>query len=337
MKKPLVSICIPVYGTEPVLKRCLDSIALQDFESKEIVIVNDASSGKNSAGENCKKIVSAFSKKNKIPVVYREHRKNLGILETRRDLLSFSSGDYIFYVDSDDYLEGSNAISFLYAEADRTNADIVNSTADAVSDNLEKRSEQQKSIQKKIDKITLGELVGSQISEDCFVHNRHCGFLWGKLIRRTVLEDAFSFIPFTDCTMGEDFCLYFFISVLSKKYLGVKERFYRYSVDDGISSTRAVDDIKSWRRICSAASAFIPVVEFIQSEQGSSLSEALVEKVKFICNSFVANNLKHLELYVVPELKDEAYQMLCEYWGKEYVQLIENVISSREASKNKHS
>ena len=213
MKKPKVSVCIPVYGTEKVLRKCLDSVAMQDFAEKEIVVVSDASCGVNEKGEDAKKIVKKFAKETKVPVVFKEHLNNLGILETRRDLLSFSSGDFIFYIDSDDYLEGSKAISFLYNEAQRTNADIVNSTAIAVTENPEKNSAQQEHLQKKIGKITLGELSGSQISEDCFVNCKHCGFLWGKLIKRSLMEKAFSFIPFTECTMAEDLCLYFFLSI----------------------------------------------------------------------------------------------------------------------------
>ena len=148
MKKPKVSVCIPVYGTEKVLRKCLDSVAMQDFAEKEIVVVSDASCGVNEKGEDAKKIVKKFAKETKVPVVFKEHLNNLGILETRRDLLSFSSGDFIFYIDSDDYLEGSNAISFLYNEAQRTNADIVNSTAIAVTENPEKNSAQQEHLQK---------------------------------------------------------------------------------------------------------------------------------------------------------------------------------------------
>ena len=173
MKKPKVSVCIPVYGTEKILRKCLDSVAMQDFAEKEIVVVSDASCGVNEKGEDAKKIVKKFAKETKVPVVFREHLNNLGILETRRDLLSFSSGDFIFYIDSDDYLEGSNAISFLYNEAQRTNADIVNSTAIAVTENPERNSAQQEHLQKKIGKITLGELLGNQIAEDCFVNCNH--------------------------------------------------------------------------------------------------------------------------------------------------------------------
>lgn len=326
MKKPKVSVCIPVYGTEKVLRKCLDSVVMQDFAEKEIVVVSDASCGVNEKGEDAKKIVKKFAKETKVPVVFKEHLNNLGILETRRDLLSFSSGDFIFYIDSDDYLEGSNAISFLYNEAQRTNADIVNSTAIAVTENPERNSVQQEHLQKKIGKITLGELSGSQISEDCFVNCKHCGFLWGKLIKRSLMEKAFSFIPFTECTMAEDLCLYFFLSVFAKKYFGVQERFYRYSVDSGISSAQSITDIGRWRRVCSAASAFVPVVQFIQSPEGACLSSSLVESMKAACNNFVANNLKQLEQRVVPELKEQAYSLLCEYWGEDYVKTIERAI-----------
>ena len=53
MKKPKVSVCIPVYGTEKVLRKCLDSVAMQDFAEKEIVVVSDASCGVN---ENRKEV-----------------------------------------------------------------------------------------------------------------------------------------------------------------------------------------------------------------------------------------------------------------------------------------
>ena len=102
MKKPKVSVCIPVYGTEKVLRKCLDSVVMQDFAEKEIVVVSDASCGVNEKGEDAKKIVKKFAKETKVPVVFKEHLNNLGILETRRDLLSFSSGDFFFYIDSDD-------------------------------------------------------------------------------------------------------------------------------------------------------------------------------------------------------------------------------------------
>ena len=55
MKKPKVSVCIPVYGTEKVLRKCLDSVAMQDFAEKEIVVVSDASCGVNEKGEDAKK------------------------------------------------------------------------------------------------------------------------------------------------------------------------------------------------------------------------------------------------------------------------------------------
>lgn len=330
MKKPLVSVCIPVYGTENVLRKCLDSVAMQDFAEKEIVVVSDASYGVNEKGEDAKKIVKKFSKETKVPVVFKEHLNNLGILETRRDLLSFSSGDFIFYIDSDDYLEGSNAISFLYNEAQRTNADIVNSTAIAVTENPEKNSAQQKHLQEKIGKITLGELLGNQIAEDCFVNCKHCGFLWGKLIKRPLMEKAFSFIPFTECTMAEDLCLYFFVSVFAKKYFGVQKRFYRYSVDSGISSAQSITDIGRWQRVCSAASAFVPVVQFIQSPEGACLSSSLVESMKAACNNFVANNLKQLEQRVAPELKEQAHNLLCEYWGEDYVKTIERALEMQK-------
>ena len=78
--------------------------------------------------------------------------------------------------------------------------------------------------------------------------------------------------------------------------------------------------------MCSAASAFVPIVQFIQSPEGNCLSTSLVESMKAACNNFVANNLKQLEQRVAPELKEQAYSLLCEYWGEDYVKTIERAI-----------
>ena len=53
---PLISICIPVFETEPYLEACLDSVITQDFLSFEVVVVSDASRGKDSKGRSAKKM-----------------------------------------------------------------------------------------------------------------------------------------------------------------------------------------------------------------------------------------------------------------------------------------
>ena len=96
-KEPLISVIIPVYKVEKYLKRCIDSVINQTYKNLEIILVDDGSP------DNCPKICDDYSKKDKrIKVI---HKKNGGVSAARNKGLKLSNGDYIVFVDSDDWLE----------------------------------------------------------------------------------------------------------------------------------------------------------------------------------------------------------------------------------------
>ena len=96
-KEPLISIIIPVYKVEKYLKRCVDSVIKQTYKNLEIILIDDGSP------DNCPKICDDYSKKDKrIEVI---HKKNGGVSAARNKGLKLSNGDYIVFVDSDDWLE----------------------------------------------------------------------------------------------------------------------------------------------------------------------------------------------------------------------------------------
>ena len=117
-QRPKVSVCIPVKNTEKFLGRCLDSLASQGFDGLELVLINDQSEGRDEKGRGCKKIARSFHKSSKIPLVYIEHTQDVPLLETRRELVEHSHGDYILMVDSDDFL-AENAVKTLYDSAQK--------------------------------------------------------------------------------------------------------------------------------------------------------------------------------------------------------------------------
>jgi glycosyltransferase involved in cell wall biosynthesis len=96
MSNPLVSIIVPVYGVEKFLPRCLDSIITQTYKNIEVILVDDESP--DSCGEICDHYAV---KDNRIKVI---HKKNAGVNEARITGFSKSIGDYITFIDSDDYV-----------------------------------------------------------------------------------------------------------------------------------------------------------------------------------------------------------------------------------------
>ena len=113
--KPKVSVVIPVYKVEKYLQRCLDSVINQTLKDIEIILIDDGSP------DNCGRICDQYSEKDsRIKVI---HKKNEGVSAARNDGIKAATGEYIGFVDSDDYI-AENMFEVMYQQAYNYNADI---------------------------------------------------------------------------------------------------------------------------------------------------------------------------------------------------------------------
>ena len=103
--KALISVIVPVYKVEKYLERCVDSILAQTYENLEIILVDDGSP--DSCGAICDRYAEADSR---IKVI---HKENAGVGMARNAGLDICAGDFIMFVDSDDYLS-ADAVQALY-------------------------------------------------------------------------------------------------------------------------------------------------------------------------------------------------------------------------------
>lgn len=95
-KQPLISVIVPVYETEPYISRCIDSILAQTYSNLEILLIDDGSP------DNCGKICDEYARKDRrIKVI---HQINRGLSAARNRGLNVCSGEYIGFVDSDDFI-----------------------------------------------------------------------------------------------------------------------------------------------------------------------------------------------------------------------------------------
>lgn len=118
---PKVSIIVPVYGVERYIERCAVSLFEQTYSNIEYVFVNDAT--KDKSIDILEQVIARYPARQK-DVRIITHPQNKGISATRNTGLLATTGDYIFYVDSDDYL-AHEAITHLVHHAEKTKADIV--------------------------------------------------------------------------------------------------------------------------------------------------------------------------------------------------------------------
>lgn len=116
MKNIKVSIIIPCYNAEKCLKNCIDSILGQSLKEMEIICVNDGST------DNTLSILQDYEKKdNRIVVVNKE---NGGVSSARNEGLKYAKGDFLIFIDSDDYID-SEMLSKMYEIAKKTKSQLV--------------------------------------------------------------------------------------------------------------------------------------------------------------------------------------------------------------------
>jgi len=97
MNQELITVIVPIYNVEKYLSKCIDSILNQTYTNLEIILVDDGSQ------DNCGKICDEYAKKdNRIKVI---HKENGGVSQARNVGLDNANGEFIAFIDSDDYIE----------------------------------------------------------------------------------------------------------------------------------------------------------------------------------------------------------------------------------------
>ena len=114
-ENPLVTILVPCYNVEQYLEKCADSIINQNYTNLQIVMIDDGST------DRTWDILLRIATRDKRVNVY--HQSNCGVAETRNNLLQHIKGEYVLFIDSDDWIE-PNMVRFLIDELLRNNADL---------------------------------------------------------------------------------------------------------------------------------------------------------------------------------------------------------------------
>jgi glycosyltransferase involved in cell wall biosynthesis len=113
--EPLISIIVPIFNVEKYIDKCINSIINQTYRNLEIVLVNDGSE------DNCGSICDEYAEiDSRIKVI---HKENGGLSDARNVAIEITTGDYITFIDSDDFVE-SDYVEYLYKLIQKYSADI---------------------------------------------------------------------------------------------------------------------------------------------------------------------------------------------------------------------
>ena len=112
-----ISIIIPVYNTSHYLNRCVDSIINQDFTDYEIILIDDGST--DSSGNICNQYSNMYR------FITTIHKENGGLSDARNEGLKYATGEYILFIDSDDYISENSLVSLNDTINESPEADVI--------------------------------------------------------------------------------------------------------------------------------------------------------------------------------------------------------------------
>ena len=159
---PEVSVIVPVYNVEKYIEQCLNSLVNQSLENIEIIVVNDGTK------DNSEEIIKKFIEKYPQKIVYLK-KENGGLSDARNYGIPYAKGEYIAFLDSDDYVE-KDIYKEMYELAKKENSDMVE--CDFLWEYPDKTRED-------IGQVYNGK---KEMLEKVRV------VAWNKLIRRSILE-----------------------------------------------------------------------------------------------------------------------------------------------------
>lgn len=281
MKK--LSIIIAVYNGEKFIEKCINSISNQTYKTLEIIVIDDASTDKTY--EMCNKLKN---KDNRIRI-YR-NQFNMGVSASRNKGINYSTGDYITFVDVDDYIEKDMYNKLLKVlEDDKIGIAMCNFFMQY----------QEKDIRKNIEKVEI--LTQTEMFEKIFLSDFFGGFVWNKIYRINIIrEKNLKFDE--DIHICEDLLFnYKYISSISKGYYTSEKMYHYIQNSDSVYNNYN----SNWNSVIEA-----------------------YERIKVLLNEKNIEDFKYSYLYSVLNLKEKIY--LCNINNKDINKIIQEKIKENK-------
>ena len=215
------SVILPVYKVEKYLRPCVDSILNQTYKDFEVILVDDGSPDK------CPEICDNYARKDsRVKVI---HKPNGGQADARNVGLEAAQGEYICYIDSDDFLADNNVLQLL-SEKTETNPDIVHYKFKEWFENDGHIADCRFDYNVPSEGRTMAEIYCDLVDKDAYYNSA-----WSKIIRRNLLIE--NNIRFEKGIVGEDNEWYYHVVMVANSLVLVDESLYIYRRRQGSTTT----------------------------------------------------------------------------------------------------
>jgi len=254
---PKISICVPIYGVEAYVARCATSLFEQSYKNIEFVFVNDCT--KDQSMERLHKVIEKYPER--IPFIKIIHHScNRGLGAARNTAVSVATGDFLLWVDADDYVD-LQLVEKVVCRQLETDADIVtfNYKEDFGNGNLLEKKQQYS--------LVLDDWKISVVSR------KELTMIWRRLIRTSLYKENGIRVE-EGVNMGEDFQVLPKLFFYARKIVGLDDCLYIYNRANENSYCSSFSEEKSKQSMRSAA-----VVEEFFSDKSENYKIAAREAV----------------------------------------------------------
>lgn len=254
MKKDMISVIIPIYNAEKYLKRCIESILNQTYKNLEILLINDGSTDKS------KDICNEYKEKDsRIKIINKE---NEGVSKTRNIGLNLAIGEYIFFMDSDDFLD-KTAMEIMYNEASKYK--IIKLNYKVMKNNREKDRTRYCGIFSR--EQLLKEIISGKIG----------GFCWGYLIKRELIQN----INFNENTSHMEDTIFIIQLLKNVDYIKmIDNSYYYYCINtSSLTSVKSTNILKTIEEYLYSINA---IQEYINKNFRHNYREDILDKKTII-------------------------------------------------------
>lgn len=285
MRNIKISVIIPVYNVQNYISECIESLINQTFKDIEIILINDGSTDRT--GEICRKY---SENDNRILLI---DKKNEGVSIARNIGLSMAKGEYIAFVDSDDFID-DNMLEIMYDKAIETKADIIRCNARILrgssKNNILKETEV---YSKLLDKVDFIEEI---VKKDIVIGN-NAMVVWGNLYKKDVIK--LNKLKFKQiCLEDYLFNMQYFKHV--ERYCLISNRLYNYRVlNNSLSRTFNVNIFNDLLFVENERQIFFKELNILDKENEILASKwflKYIENIIYIINLY-KNKLSRNEKY----------------------------------------
>jgi len=211
------SVIVPIYKVEKYLNECVNSILSQSFKDFELILVDDGSP------DNCPDICDEYVHKDtRVKVI---HKENGGLSDARNAGMKESTGKYIIFIDSDDYVTKEYFLQAVYDKCDN-NADIVLYKFIKYYEEEKRLEKCNYNFPKDLPDQKTSTVINALVMNDAF----YCS-AWSKCVKASLLKE--NKIEFEKGLLGEDQEWYYHVVMVAKTYEMIDEPFIAYRQRSG--------------------------------------------------------------------------------------------------------